>query len=61
MRPMNSGVAPLARYSASTRSTRPGGATTLWRSDHRRSKISASAMTEAKINGPDRPARLLEQ
>src|SRR6185312_15225304 len=34
-----------------TRSTRFGGATTLLRSDHRRSRISASAMTEAKISG----------
>jgi len=29
----------------------PGGATTLCRSDHIRSRISASAMIDAKISG----------
>jgi hypothetical protein len=29
----------------------PDGATTLWRSDHIRSNISASAITDANISG----------
>jgi hypothetical protein len=29
----------------------PGGATTALRSDHKRSKMSASATIDAKING----------
>ena len=47
----SSAVTPSCRYSASTRSTSPAGATTLRRSDHKRSKISARAMTEARISG----------
>src|SRR5438552_360469 len=34
-----------------TLSTMPTGATTLWRNDHSRSRISAKAMTDAKISG----------
>src|SRR5258705_435447 len=33
VRVMSSGVAPFCRYSVRTRSTSPGGATALWRSD----------------------------